>query len=407
MILEYNLKLYIHCTDSRARIEDNRYNHANKESVAEYFEVFINTYERIINTHFPQIKRFFYPFTDDYEVKGYKLGILGEVYNENDYSYMLRLIKVSKKKVAVVEDVFKVFYNDYPEFCKLADIDINSSIKISGGRNLGSPEERAIVAIKSELKEILEKRKLLLDEYLLASRIEYLRDKIYACKEMSIDDLALWIEERNEEERNRNADAQEFNIIYNSVDLNSLATMINIFKGFGKKFEECLLPKGDANNYTGHIIDQYSHNGVKEYLEVFFSQLQNCFISLCILNFSKVMNLFPDYINYPYQYVVDVKFEKENERKWNSDHHIRYFYKSVDEPSKPLIRESNDVSLRDNDMIFELIEKSYTGKSYIRKISVCTALFTTILRGHNDSIIVENVFDKLKENLEYVVGKFR
>ena len=76
MILEYNLKLYIHCTDSRARIEDNRYNHANKESVAEYFEVFINTYERIINTHFPQIKRFFYPFTDDYEVKGYKLGIL-------------------------------------------------------------------------------------------------------------------------------------------------------------------------------------------------------------------------------------------------------------------------------------------------------------------------------------------
>lgn len=407
LILECSLKLYAECMLICPNIKIE----VNSGFEKEYLNDIIVYYEKILNMHFPEIKNLFYPFWNGYFGCTLSLGITGCYEGDTScVSFSLHLINHGDQKITIAKPN-EIFRKDYVNFAGQNNLRgvikcRSTNLKLSGYTE-NSASKVALDILIDELKELLKYRKLYLCKYLLASFIDDFQNKIRECRDKSFDELSTWVDDKVSNAMIRTG-SKDVQITYDRVDLRSLQALIQTFKNAGYIYENCLLPSPDVlSPEHGWVWNFYSESRAIEFLQAFFWQYQKSFIEMCDMNFSRVKNEFPDYINYPYQYIVGLTFPNEDKKNRSSDYRVSYYYKSAKEESEPIVRKNHlEDSFELSDEIFRDIELSYVNRPFSRKFSLSKTLFSAFLSGRNDSTaLIEMVFKKLENNLENIFGK--
>ena len=407
LILDSCLKLYSECMYIRPNIQCV----VSYEFESTYLNDIIITYEKILDMYFPEIKDLFSPFTSEYSQQGLDIGITG-YYDEDNRSlcFSLHLIKTGDAKIKIAK-LDKFFLDDYMDFAY--KYNFKGSIKTRfvnlglSGYSENSAQKIVLDIIVDELKEMLETRKLRLSKYLIASYINDFQENLRVCKDKSLDELDMWV--NNElEDAVKTTGSEDVHVMHDSFNLRDLQAFINMFRKSNYLYEDCLLPKSDIQNPEhGWIWNFYSKSRAVEYLQAFFWQYQQSFVEMCDMNFSKLKSIFPDYMNYPYRYVVDITFPNVDKKDRSSDYRVSYYYQSSDIDTPPLVRENfNKNAYKSQDEIFDAIKYSYRNKPFSEVLSISNSGFSRFLHCYkNGTALVEMVFDKLEDNLKNVFGK--
>ncbi|SNX52894.1 NACHT domain-containing protein [Thermoanaerobacterium sp. RBIITD] len=389
-VLQKNIKLYVDCVKSEYNYSDELKQYELNDLTVYYLNSLVFTYESIINKYFTKIKRLFSPYRgfnkidDEMEIciEGYisedmcSLKYLFKIKNEDEP-------KVKIKKLALLEKMSVSFIN-------LNYFSIDSS------RGL------AIERIKSELKYIIEKQLLRESDYIISERISEALKKLKL--NMDLNEAYEWVKDviAGQLENSINL----VSIQYDGVELFELYNLIEHIIKNNIDYQLCLLPSMDLlTKKRGFVWDCYSKERLIERTYKFFEFYQESFIFMIESNFLEIKNYMPDYINYPYKYIIEICFPESK----NNNHEplLRYFYIQVEDKSnlKPKILISDEKEFyRDN----KELEIYNTYCKYGQGLIISYTYIDLVLiskKVSSNLIICDFTYDRIKENIEYIFGK--
>ena len=199
-----NLSLYMDCLSQRYNFSSEIEDKYSYDFSIDYFNQLRNSYERIIMSNFSKIKNFFFPWCmQEKDLYDKPLAINGN-FNANtpsvSFSFDFATDSGNCVSVEFIDTNPKVYHttednttNEIPIF-SLSSSDGNYFYNLDlSGLGLDSAREVAIRTIKSQLKDILENKKLiLLENYALnCELLDHLLEKIWVHKDILLPNVQL------------------------------------------------------------------------------------------------------------------------------------------------------------------------------------------------------------------------
>lgn len=407
-IFEENLSLYIECIKGKNDINDYLLTLDTDDYSNLYMNILVNSYEKMINKYFPQIKNLFVPFkycNDKYDyTEAAIIGQLSEDRRNIYYSYVLRDTN-EKKVINTLPEKIREYHLDNSKSYQISIINLELS-------NLMGDSARmiAIRDIKSNLSSILKEYLLNEDDILNCERVSEMKKKLPIKENDDLSFILQWTKKEIETTISSIVDDLGTDS-YNGIDLFKFYNLVENLINKNIDYNNYLLPK--ENNFEvkrGWVWNFYTKNQILKRIELFFHYSQTSFINLVENNFANVKMYMPDYTHLPYKYMVEVEFKDDSITDSSSQPSISYYYIACDlnESCYPIVNVVEKIS--DWDYKTDIIQKSFKHKTRftnnysIRRTGVTMTIHDQ--RTGSQLPILSNVYKLIQDNLEKIFGKF-
>lgn len=409
-VMERNLPLYIECVNAKSDV-----NESDIDSVTRLLTQIHRTYRFILSKYFSPIEELFEPvhtpdrFTMEPDSKIAIIGCLSE--DKHHLRYWFDFVSADESDVQCInEQQCKEYYATFKRKALLQRRNFTSyyvNLQLSGlskdsGRNI------AINLIKKRLAELIEKKNLIENKYLLCERITYYQKKVEALKGLdNLLEMQAVIDKMINEELKKTSNLAGYTL--NGVELFHLRDLLHCLNQDNTILSEFILPGPDIPMpIQGRCFtwDLYSKEQKERRIAQFFYYHEISYLSMVDYNFPSLKKYFRRYNDAPYQVVVEVDHNEDaNPHDFTSQPSLQYYYiasPGTDIPM-PIIHRTQEKGFTSHDKIMQDIQESYLkqGRS-ANRIATTRTGFTFTTSGHTlrDDPLSEYVYSSIKESLE-------
>ena len=418
-VMEYNLPLYVECVDAKSDVSG-----ADSANVpSRLLTQILKTYRFILDKYFCPIKMLFEPFYVPERFateKRQKVAIWGSLSDDQKWlSYWFDLVSEDESDVQCInEKQLEEYHRAFEEKAfsqRRSIVSHGTNLRLSGFGD-DSGRKIAINLIKAGLKDLIEKKKLIEDKYLLCERVSSCKQRIKKIK--NVDDLLQMqrtIDEMVDEVLEKDPYVEGYN--YDGVEMFPLQKILHDLNWENAIWSECVLPGPDVElpKEGGCFTwDLYSKKQKEQRIALFFYYHEISYLSMVNYNFPALEKYFRRYNDAPYQVVVEVNHkEKANPRDFTSEPTIQYYYiaSSTNEIPHPMIQEVEEKAFSDHRQIMQDIQESYTKQGRTAKrLSTTMTGFTFVItsrRTCENNPLSDYVYESIKESLEDIFGSIQ
>lgn len=418
-VMEYNLPLYVECVDAKSDVSG-----ADSANVpSRLLTQILKTYRFILDKYFCPIKMLFEPFYVPERFateKRQKVAIWGSLSDDQKWlSYWFDLVSEDESDVQCInEKQLEEYHRAFEEKAfsqRRSIVSHGTNLRLSGFGD-DSGRKIAINLIKAGLKDLIEKKKLIEDKYLLCERVSSCKQRIKKIK--NVDDLLQMqrtIDEMVDEVLEKDPYVEGYN--YDGVEMFPLQKILHDLNWENAIWSECVLPGPDVElpKEGGCFTwDLYSKKQKEQRIALFFYYHEISYLSMVNYNFPALEKYFRRYNDAPYQVVVEVNHkEKANPRDFMSEPTIQYYYiaSSTNEIPHPMIQEVEEKAFSDHRQIMQDIQESYTKQGRTAKrLSTTMTGFTFVItsrRTCENNPLSDYVYESIKESLEDIFGSIQ
>ena len=417
-VMSNNLPLYIECVYAKSDVAYSDLD--SKEKRTNYLlSQIINSYKFIIHKYLDPIADLFEPQKSSLHPDK-KIGIYGCLSDDGKWlSYWFDLVPSSSPEIECVcagdlQEKHETFErNALLERRNIASFGVNLDLS---GLSENSGRYIAIDIIKRRLKEIIDKKLLLENDYLLCERIASYQKKIKPIRGIkTLTEIKTIIQKIIDNALKSTPDIVGYN--YDGVDLFFLRDIVDYLCQKNVELQDCILPGSDKSITeagAGWIWDFYSKEQQKKRTQYFFYFHQLSYLEMVKMNFPNLYSSFLRVKDSPYQSIIWISHNENNEKHgFASDPSLFYYYVSSSSDSIPLPKIIATSNINFNvlhEKAFEDIQNSYlkNGKKAHRIICSNTGFsFTLTSRrtGSNDPLS-DYVYASIQESIEEVFGTF-
>ena len=417
-IMDNHLGLYIECINAKSDLSIQLNTTHNGEFATRYLGQLLKTYSFIIEKYFQPIKNNFDPTpgVDELDIDKKKIGIAGHIsHNGEHLSYWFdRVIQDDEMVICLDESQLA----DYHKRFKLKAITESRNIS-SRGVNLklsglvgDSARKVAIDVIKSEIKQIIERKSLFEDKYVLVERInEYKKKFKEICNTYDLKEIYEFINEKI----GKLPSTKIRNYIYNGIDLRHLLDLVQYLIDIHIDYANYSLPEQNvepsaSTSYLWEFFtDDQKINRASKYF--YFHQLS--YTMMVETNFPNLASHFPLYVDSPYKNVVYLLLDRNQANASIFGPSLTYYHiASTDKDTCfPEIRivDNREELYEIHKGIFNEIAKSYEkiGKE-VHCLDFSQTGFLSIIRTNNHKAnlpLSDYVYKSILSSLEHILGK--
>lgn len=413
-ILQHNLQLYIDCVEAKSDLCDQNSTGDNAAMALRHLTQIHKTYTYIVTNYFGSITHLFDPRPGRETPPNRKVCIRGAVDPRGEcLTYWFDLLTCEDQDIALIPE------DDLTEHYKQREKNAFHERKSIKTRSVGirgdSSRAIAIAHIRNELRQILDNRMLIENRYLLCERVTKCKKQIKDLKDsQSLVEMQKYVDDQVDQAIKITPNLAGYS--HGKVDMFAFQNMLMHLNSLGVNYEECVLPSSDqlpSENGSCWVWDLYSDQCKIEFISKYFYFCQIAYKEMVDLNFPNLRDMFPMYLDLPYQMVVyvDLKNEDDTHDRF-SDPSLQYYH--IASPSKDIPypdirlgrREANE-----HDAIFEEIIQSYErlGRT-AHSISTTGTGFIHIIDSHNKNSsgpLADYVYGIIRENLNHVLYELR
>ena len=418
-VMEYNLPLYVECVDAKSDVSGSDSTNVPSRLLTQI----LKTYRFILDKYFCPIKMLFEPFyvPDHFATeKEQKVAIRGSLSDDQKWlSYWFDLVSADESDVQCInEKQLEEYHRAFEEKAfsqRRSIVSHGTNLRLSGFGD-DSGRKIAINLIKAELKDLIEKKKLIEDKYLLCERVSSYKQRIKKIK--NVDDLPQMqgiIDKMVDEVLEKNPYVEGFN--YDGVEIFPFQKILHDLNWENAIWSECVLPGPDLprpEKGSWFTWDLYSKKQKEWRIARFFYCHENSYLNMVDYNFPVLKKYFRRYNDAPYQVVVEVDHkEKANPRDFTSEPTIQYYYiaSSTNEIPHPMIQEVEEKAFSDHRQIMQDIQESYAKQGRTAKrLSTTMTGFTFVItsrRTCENNPLSDYVYESIKESLEDIFGSIQ
>ena len=418
-VMEYNLPLYVECVDAKSDVSGSDSTNVPSRLLTQI----LKTYRFILDKYFCPIKMLFEPFyvPDHFATeKEQKVAIRGSLSDDQKWlSYWFDLVSADESDVQCInEKQLEEYHRAFEEKAfsqRRSIVSHGTNLRLSGFGD-DSGRKIAINLIKAELKDLIEKKKLIEDKYLLCERVSSYKQRIKKIK--NVDDLPKMqgiIDKMVDEVLEKNPYVEGFN--YDGVEIFPFQKILHDLNWENAIWSECVLPGPDLTRPekgSWFTWDLYSKKQKEWRIARFFYCHENSYLNMVDYNFPVLKKYFRRYNDAPYQVVVEVDHkEKANPRDFTSEPTIQYYYiaSSTNEIPHPMIQEVEEKAFSDHRQIMQDIQESYAKQGRTAKrLSTTMTGFTFVItsrRTCENNPLSDYVYESIKESLEDIFGSIQ
>ncbi len=402
LILDNNLKLFISCVNANSDYIDTKDEKAEEQFAYYYLKTFFITYKKMIDIYFPQLAdTIFSKDNGEYIKNNNELSIVGCL-TESIYLDYTFVCQEESAIVLLSEDEYTSFLNNY----KKKQINITHHFNNIAFRKLlkDNPRFIAINLLKSNIKAILNARKLINSPYLICETIEEIRwsDLI---KKKTVDEKIVFIENYIQKiiEKSRQDDNDlNFRILYKKLDVYALRSYFLYMKKQGMEYKDFILPSSDIEKpTTGHWIwNFYSDERMTLLIRKFFEYAVKSILFMIDENFNNLKTVLYEKLDFPYKYHVDAKLVGNSD---DGEGTLQYYRI----PARDGMDNEPEVDIVDNidtfDITTEKIRKRFEYESFSITHSRLSMLLTSI--NSNEGPLMAFVYKNIEKCIEDIIGK--
>lgn len=407
------MRTYIKCVNLKNDLSIKLCSYSHEEYSKYYLTTLFRSYIALVDTYFPNLKNNFNPKigkkTDVCIDK--KACIVGQLSKDKkQLTYWFDWKSIDEEDVQLIENSFREAYEDMEHRAIIERRNISTygvNLELSG-YGVDSARTVAIKRIKGDIDNILKKRVLIDDDFLLCERLAHIKKDLKLIRESSsIEDMYLKVKNYVDAvfEKYEEREGELVGIVNGKVDMIELLEILEILYKHAAVYETLLEP--DIKLTGGFIWDFYSREQILKVVEKFFSQVIISFNKVVELNFPLMQKYFHMSQDYPMRYRVRIRF-REGEG-YASEPGITYYYVSTEEDklNPEIITEEVD---RDEENIFDEIYSSYlrNGKE-IKNATITDTGFMMCIgeggTGFRDSPVGAFVYKQMEEEFEELFDK--
>ena len=405
-VLQHNLPLYVECVNSKNDLLRN--NGITDFSIENHVERILSeihkTYTFIVENYFHPISKQFEPFITKNQVES-KIGITGSIVDNSLYYWFDIVDKVAPDVKIVSSDLLGQASQEYQN-----NIFLKTTRMIQRGINLelsglvgDSGRKIALDLIKSNLKDILENKRLIPSNYILCEFLKEIKNKLPWLKE--INDISLMSIEVRKKIDETLKDFPEVSGVTTSegIELFSLNNLLDILLNSGINYKSSIIPGRDKeySESGGLTLSLYSTKRKIETVETFFTFAEASYLEMIKYNFPKIYRYFSKIQDMPYKLLVTYKDDERS--PWIGYYHVAY------SGDKNLIEVSLGDSSKDYEKVYEEILQSYHSLNRVPKdVSMHRSAFSTLLFSFNfreNTPLSDFVHKEIKNSLEEIFGE--
>jgi len=420
-IMHNNLQLYIECINAKSDLSVQLVLPNNLDVAKRYLEQIVKTYMTIVHKFFEPIAFQFDPIPGKAEknINEKKTQIVGSLSPDGNYlSYWFNRVMPDEPDVlCIYEDQIVENYKEREKqavFERKKIISYGINLNLSGLQG-DSGRKIAVNLIKEQIKEIIKEKRLAESYYLLCERVNNCKEKIKELRDVSdIAQMRAIVEGMIHKIKEISNNVESYS--YSGVEIFDLFLLLKYLDERSINFCDYILPANDIDPKEPPywIWNFYSEEQMANRLSKFFYFHQLSYIEMVEKNFPVLCNMFPRYLDTPYQNVVIIDYKK-GERPNGSKAEPSLFYYYIASPNNypippKLIYVDNEVNRKELvDDIYENIKQSYLKRGKTAQYLGWTNAglsFTLISRRTGvNSPLSDYVYECIKTSLEQVLGK--
>lgn len=415
MMLMINLKTYIQCVKFKNDLSTELNKLTHEEYSKCYLETLHHTYVLIIENYFSDIYEIFPPFKSKNENVSYgkKVCLIGNISSDRKrLDFWFDWKDKSEESVQLIESKdLSVEYMDLQRRSTLERRNITSkTINLELSRLMGdSARYVANEEIYSNIIKALEQRSLYESDYIIYEKYRSLIRNKKIFKDKSIREILEWANDFIEEELSSlNKESHIVDLVgiqYEKIDVFDLQKITSYLVEKNRTDLELSLPAADMSLGSGYVWSMFSEQQVIKRLETFFLWRQESFHVMVEKNFPAMKNFFSLSRDYPYKYIIHLKFNDKNEGIL-SEPSIKYYRIAIDhnENNTPnIVVQKQKFEICDEE-IFKHIRNSFqkNGKVVERETLISTGFTMTLFstRYSENTPLTDSVYDDLQEEFK-------
>ena len=415
MMLVMNLKTYIQCVKLKNDLSNKLMKLNHEEYSKRYLHTLYRSYILIIEHYFNDIYEIFPPFKSKNESsnQGKKICLVGSISSDRKrLDFWFDWKDNSSESVQLIE--LKDISAEYRDFQRRASIERRNIavkyINLESSRLMGdSARHVANEEIYSNITGALERRSLYESDYIIYEKLRSLirNEKIF--KEKSVREISEWAKDYIEETLDFfNKESHVGDIVgiqYGNINVLELQRITNYLVAKNKTDIELSLPPSDLSMRSGYVWNMFSNNQVINRLKAFFLLRQESFHYMVNRNFPDMKKYFSLSRDYPYRYIVHLKFHDNSEGRF-SEPSIKYYRIAIDqneENTPDIVIQQKELEIIDEE-IFKHIRCSFQkyGKVCEKETLTSTGFTMTLFSNRNggNTPLTDSVYDDLQEEFK-------
>ncbi|MDU1707115.1 MAG: hypothetical protein E6809_06220 [Anaerococcus vaginalis] len=415
MMLVMNLKTYIQCVKLKNDLSNKLMKLNHEEYSKRYLHTLYRSYILIIEHYFNDIYEIFPPFKSKNESsnQGKKICLVGSISSDRKrLDFWFDWKDNSSESVQLIE--LKDISAEYRDFQRRASIERRNIavkyINLESSRLMGdSARHVANEEIYSNITGALERRSLYESDYIIYEKLRSLirNEKIF--KEKSVREISEWAKDYIEETLDFfNKESHVGDIVgiqYGNINVLELQRITNYLVAKNKTDIELSLPPSDLSMRSGYVWNMFSNNQVINRLKAFFLLRQESFHYMVNRNFPDMKKYFSLSRDYPYKYIVHLKFHDNSEGRF-SEPSIKYYRIAIDqneENTPDIVIQQKELEIIDEE-IFKHIRCSFQkyGKVCEKETLTSTGFTMTLFSNRNggNTPLTDSVYDDLQEEFK-------
>lgn len=407
VLVKVNLKTYIRCVRLKNDLSLNLRSYSHEEYSKYYLKILFESYSAIVNTYFPNLKKYFNPKIgkNAEALIGKKACIVGQISQDNQFlTYWFDWKPIHEESVQLIEGTVKDAFIDME--CRAIKERRNISTYAMNLEYLeyGKDSARAVAIkrVEEDIQSILENRNLLEDDFILCEKLTDIKKNVKSIKNsISIEEMYLEVKAYVDTllKRFEGEKVELGGVSCGKVDMLELLEILEILYMNNATYKT--LPKPDVHSNGGWIWNFYSKEQIVKVVEEFFRQVVVSYHEVVALNFPHMQKYFHMSQDYPMKYKVRVRFREGD--GYDSEPWISYYYVSTREeelePEVIVVGEEDDAGNYTD--IFQEICSSYfkngkeTKGASITKAGVMMCIDECV-KGFNDSPVGAFVYRQIE-----------
>lgn len=415
MMLEMNLKTYIHCVKFKNDLSNELMELKHEEYSKSYLHTLYRSYMLIIEHYFYNIYEVFPPFKskDESSIQGKKICLVGSISSDRKrLDFWFDWKDNSEESVKLIES--KDISAEYADLQRRAAIEKRNItvkyINLELSRLMGdSARHVANEEIYSNIKMAIERRSLYESDYIIYEKLRSLirNEKIF--KDKSVREISEWAKDYIKETldffNKESYEEDTIGIQYGNINVLDLQRITNYLVSKNKTDMELSLPPSDLPMKSGYVWNMFSDKQVINRLKTFFLWRQESFYNMVNRNFPDMKNYFSLSRDCPYKYIIHLKFH-DNKEGISSEPRIKYYRIAINqnEDNTPdIVIQQQELEISDEE-IFKHIRCSFQkhGKVSEKETLTSTGFTMTLFSNRNceNTPLTESVYDDLQEEFK-------
>lgn len=415
MMLEMNLKTYIHCVKFKNDLSNELMKLNQEEYSKRYLHTLYHSYMFIIEHYFNDIYEIFPPFKSKNESssQGKKICLVGSISSDRKrLDFWFDWKDNSAESVQLIES--KDISAEYTDLQRRAAIErrniTTKSINLELSRLMGdSARHVANEEIYSNITTALERRSLYESDYIIYEKLRSLIRNEKTFKDMTLREISEWTNDYIEKTLDfLNKDSHVGDLVgiqYGNINVLDLQKITNYLVAKNKTDMELSLPPSDLPMKSGYVWNMFSDKQVIKRLETFFLWRQESFHDMVNRNFPAMKNYFSLSRDFPYKYKIHLKFHDNSGERF-SEPSIKYYRIAIGQaenntPEVIVQQQESDVS---DEEIFKDIRSSFqkNGKVSERETLTYTGFTMTLFSFGKceNTPLTYSVYDDLQEEFK-------